>query len=98
MGDHGLPDPHRQPDHGDLLQPPVHDQRHAVLQNRPDPSGDQRARRRDLCRHRAARSHKGAPIFRLDSSKQEAAVETARRKIAEVEAEMVVAQADVREG
>ena len=34
----------------------------------------------------------GAPIFRLDSSKQEAAVETARRKIAEVEAAMVVAQ------
>src|SRR6266850_8183512 len=27
---------------------------------------------------------KGAPIFRLDSSKQEAAVETARRKIAEI--------------
>src|SRR5262249_24151805 len=31
---------------------------------------------------------KGAPIFRLDSSKQEAAVETARRKITEIEAEM----------
>ena len=29
---------------------------------------------------------KGAPIFKLDSSKQEAAVETARRKIVEVEA------------
>jgi multidrug resistance efflux pump len=38
---------------------------------------------------------KGAPIFRLDSSKQEAAVETARRRIAEVEAELVVAQADI---
>src|SRR5262249_35986916 len=38
---------------------------------------------------------KGAPIFRLDSSKQEAAVETARRKIAEIEAEMTVARADV---
>jgi multidrug resistance efflux pump len=38
---------------------------------------------------------KGAPIFRLDSSKQEAAVESARRKIAEVEAEMVVAKADI---
>jgi multidrug resistance efflux pump len=37
----------------------------------------------------------GAPIFRLDSSKQEAAVETARRKIQEIEAELVVAQADV---
>jgi multidrug resistance efflux pump len=38
---------------------------------------------------------KGAPIFRLDSSKQEAAVETARRKIAEIEAQMTVARADV---
>lgn len=38
---------------------------------------------------------KGEPIFRLDSSKQEAAVETARRKIAEVEAGLVVAQTDI---
>jgi multidrug resistance efflux pump len=38
---------------------------------------------------------KGAPIFRLDSSSQEAAVESARRRIAEVEADMVVAQADI---
>jgi multidrug resistance efflux pump len=37
----------------------------------------------------------GAPVFRLDSSKQEAAVETARRKIAELDAEMAVARADV---
>jgi multidrug resistance efflux pump len=38
---------------------------------------------------------KGDVIFKLDSSKQEAAKETARRKIAEVEAAMVAAQADV---
>jgi len=38
---------------------------------------------------------KGAPLFKLDSSKQEAAVETARRKIAEVDADMVVAQVDL---
>jgi multidrug resistance efflux pump len=37
----------------------------------------------------------GQPIFRLDSSKQEAAVETARRKITEVDAEMTVARADI---
>jgi multidrug resistance efflux pump len=37
----------------------------------------------------------GAPIFRLDSSRQEAAVEIARRKIAEIEAELVVAQTDI---
>jgi len=38
---------------------------------------------------------KGEPIFRLDSSTQEAAVDTARRRIAEVDAEMVVAQNDI---
>ena len=38
---------------------------------------------------------KGAPIFKLDSTKQEAAAETARRKIAEVEAAFAVAKADV---
>jgi multidrug resistance efflux pump len=37
----------------------------------------------------------GAPIFRLDSSKQEAAVETARRKIAEVDADLEVAKLDI---
>jgi multidrug resistance efflux pump len=37
----------------------------------------------------------GAPIFRLDSTKQQAALETARRKIAEVEASLAVAKADV---
>lgn len=39
---------------------------------------------------------KGSPIFRLDSSKQEAAVETARRKIAEVDAAFVVARAEIQ--
>src|SRR5215204_219394 len=38
---------------------------------------------------------KGAPIFRLDSTKQEAAIETARRKIAEVDAALVVARTDI---
>lgn len=38
---------------------------------------------------------RGAPLFRLDSLKQEAAVETAKRKIAEVEAAFAVARADV---
>ena len=38
---------------------------------------------------------KGDVIFRLDSSKQEAALETARRKIAEVDAAMLAAQADI---
>src|SRR5215470_593605 len=34
----------------------------------------------------------GAPIFKLDSAKQDAAVETARRKIAEIDADMVAAK------
>lgn len=38
---------------------------------------------------------KDAPIFRLDSTKQQAALETAKRKIAEVEAASVMAKADI---
>ncbi|MGN6716746.1 MAG: HlyD family secretion protein [Candidatus Binatia bacterium] len=37
----------------------------------------------------------GAPIFRLDSSKQQAAVDVARQKVAELDAQAVVAKADV---
>src|SRR5215207_6160307 len=39
----------------------------------------------------------GQPLFRLDNSKQRAAVETARRKIAEVDAGLVVARLDILE-
>jgi multidrug resistance efflux pump len=38
---------------------------------------------------------KGDVIFRLDNSKQEAAVETARRKVAEVDAALVASEADI---
>jgi multidrug resistance efflux pump len=38
---------------------------------------------------------KGDVIFKLDSSRQEAAMETARRKIAEVDAALLAAQADL---
>lgn len=38
---------------------------------------------------------KGEVIFRLDSSKQEASLESAKRKIAEVEAQLVTARSDV---
>jgi multidrug resistance efflux pump len=38
------------------------------------------------------RVEEGQPLFRLDSANQEAAVETARRKIAEIEAAMVMAK------
>ena len=37
----------------------------------------------------------GAPIFRLDSSKQQAAFEAARHKVSELDAQAAVAQADV---
>jgi multidrug resistance efflux pump len=37
----------------------------------------------------------GAPIFRFDSSTQEAAVTTARRKVAQIEASMLMAQSDI---
>jgi multidrug resistance efflux pump len=43
----------------------------------------------------SARVAEGDVIFRLDSSKQEAAVETARRKIAEVDASVAAARADI---
>ena len=39
----------------------------------------------------------GQPLFRLDATEQEAAIETAKRKIAEVEADMVVAQSQLAE-
>ncbi|ANV99816.1 HlyD family secretion protein [Bradyrhizobium icense] len=38
---------------------------------------------------------KGEVIFKLDSSRQEAAMETARRRIAEVDAALLAAQADI---
>ena len=38
---------------------------------------------------------KGAPIFRLDSAKQEAALEVAKRNISEVEARMITARAEI---
>ena len=43
----------------------------------------------------AGKVTQGQQLFRLDNSKQEAAVETAKRKIAEVEASVIVAQTDL---
>ena len=45
----------------DLLQSPVHDQRHAVLQDRPDPFRDERARRGGVCRHRRRANRQRSP-------------------------------------
>jgi multidrug resistance efflux pump len=44
-----------------------------------------------------ARVTRGQPLFRLDAAAQEAAVETARRRIAETEAAFVVAEAQLAE-
>ena len=94
VGHHDVPDPHGLSDPDRILQSPGDDQRYALLQNHSDPSRNQRSSFRSLSRlQRACR--KGAPIFKLDSSKQEAAVKTARRKIAEVESDMVVARLEV---
>src|SRR3974390_2009413 len=38
---------------------------------------------------------KGAPLFRLDSAKQEAALEVAKRNIAEVDARMITAKSEI---
>ncbi len=38
---------------------------------------------------------KGAPIFKLDSSRQLAALDAAKKKIAEVDAAMVVARSEI---
>ncbi|TVQ93715.1 MAG: HlyD family secretion protein [Chromatiaceae bacterium] len=43
------------------------------------------------------RVQEGQPLFRLDSRAQEAAMETAKRKIAEVEASMIVARSQLAE-
>jgi multidrug resistance efflux pump len=60
----------------------------------PETSGRVAEVRRDF----SAPVAKGDVIFKLDSSRQEAGLETARRKIAEVDAELVAAQADVLKG
>lgn len=38
---------------------------------------------------------KGSPIFRLDSAKQQAALETAKRRVAELDAQLIMARADI---
>jgi multidrug resistance efflux pump len=42
-----------------------------------------------------AKVKKGDPLFKLDSTRQEAALETARARVAEVEAAMITAKADI---
>jgi multidrug resistance efflux pump len=44
----------------------------------------------------SGRVTKGAPIFRLDSSKQEANLEESRRRVVEVETQLLIGQVEVR--
>ena len=95
MGHHRLFHSHRVPHHRHLLQSPLHEQRHIFFRTVPiisETTGRVAEVYVDLG---GGPIEKGAPIFRLDNSKQEATVESARRKIAEVDAEMVVARSDV---
>ena len=94
MGHHGMSDAYDLADNDDLLFSSLDHQRHAVLQDGPDPSRGS-GRVAEVNVGFSAPVSKGDVIFRLDSSKQEAALETAKRKIAEVDAAMVTAEADV---
>ena len=78
----------------DLLFSPVDDFSGAVLPDCSDRSRNGRACRRGQCRLQRAR-HQGHVLFTLDCSKQQAALETAERKIAEVDAQLVSAKVDV---
>ena len=46
----------------------------------------------------SAEVKKGDVLFTLDSSKQQAALDTAKRKVAEVDAQLVSAKVDVDQG
>src|SRR5947199_6191183 len=94
MGHHGLIGSHHFSDHCDLLQPSRYKQRHAFFRTVPIlPETNGRVAQIYVDFSGAVRQ--GDPIFKLDSSTQEAAVETAKRKIAEEESELVVAKADM---
>ena len=70
-------------------------QRHTVLQNDPDHFRDQSGASPRSMLASMARSRKERQSSGWTARAQEAAVETARRKIAEVEADLVVAAADL---
>ena len=90
-----LPDAHDFAHHPDLLFPPVDQLGDPVLPDGPDPARSARDASPRCSLDFSAPVAKGDVIFKLDSSKQEAAAETARRKIAEIDAALIAAQADV---
>ena len=83
-------------DHHDLLLPPLDLERGLGVPHRHHPARDQRPGRRDLRQHQPGVAQ-GQPLFRLDSTEHEAAIETAKRRIAEVDATVQVATAQLAE-
>ena len=88
-----MPDAHRRPDHGGLLLSSIYQECEHSL-SRPSRSFPDIGADKPFFPGVVAQ---GQPLFRLDNSKQRAAVETARRKVAEVEAGLVVARTDILE-
>ena len=74
VGHHGLPPSDRRPDHDRVLQPPVHEQRDDLLSHSFNPA-QTNGRVAEIFVGASEPVAKGTPIFRLDSSKREAAVE-----------------------
>ena len=94
VGHHGLPPSDRRPDHDRVLQHPSTSNVtifFRIVSILPETNG----RVAEIFVGASEPVAKGTPIFRLDSSKQEAAVELARRKIAETDAQILVARWDV---
>ena len=87
-----MPDPDDLADHDDLLQSPFDDQRYAVLQNSSDHFRNDRARGRGLCRLSALRSRKASRSSSWTAPNRRLQSRSARRKIAEVDADMNVAR------
>ena len=89
-----LPNADGHPDHRHLLLPPLDNERVATFRTvaiLPETNG----RVSEIFVKWRDKIEKGAPIFKLDSTKQEADLELAKRRIVEVDAAMVMAQADI---
>ena len=86
-----VPAAHDLPVHADPLFSPLDLERDFILSHRPRSSGGWRARGRSVVKLRDT-VKAGQPIFKLDSSEQEAALETARKRLAEVDAAIELAK------
>ena len=87
MGHHRLRDAHGVPDHHDLLLPSVNQLGDAVFPHGADSARELRTGRGSQCRLQRS-GEEGRCTVQAGQLKQQAALETARRKIAEVDAAM----------